>query len=50
MRLIPCSLAVLVLALLLGGCYGPEPTHRHDEGMRGPPPSASPSARTEDRP
>ncbi|AZV38326.1 hypothetical protein CXP35_05360 [Komagataeibacter xylinus] len=50
MRLIPCSLAVLVLTLLLGGCVGPEPARHNDEGMQEPPPNASPSVRTDGRP
>ena len=50
MRPIPCSLAVLVLTLLLGGCVGPEPARHNDEGMQELPPSASPSVRTDGRP
>lgn len=50
MRLISCPLAALLLTLLLGGCYGPEPTHHNGEGIQGPPLRASPSAHADDRP
>ncbi len=50
MRLIPCPLAILLLPLLLAGCYGPEPSHHNDEGIQGPPLRASPSAHADERP
>ncbi|MGY6768871.1 hypothetical protein [Komagataeibacter sp. NFXK3] len=49
MRLIPCPLAILLLTLLLAGCYGPEPSHHNDGGIQGPHPGAGPSGRTDSR-